>query len=70
VYLYALALNKTISNGQHPRNGVAVVDNIKDIYFESVTGFHVHVDVNGDAVFNMVLLDFLKTTSRVGGKTI
>ncbi|XP_074638228.1 atrial natriuretic peptide receptor 2-like isoform X3 [Acropora palmata] len=66
VYLYALALNKTISNGQHPRNGVAVVDNIKDIYFESVTGFHVHVDVNGDAVFNMVLLDFLKTTSRVG----
>ncbi|KAK2571567.1 Resact receptor [Acropora cervicornis] len=66
VYLYALALNKTISNGQHPRNGVAVVDNTKDIYFESVTGFHVHVDVNGDAVFNMVLLDFLKTTSRVG----
>ena len=35
-----------------------------------VTGFHVHVDANGDAVFNMVLLDFLKTTSRVGGKTI
>ncbi|XP_015779320.1 PREDICTED: atrial natriuretic peptide receptor 2-like [Acropora digitifera] len=46
VYLYALALNKTISNGQHPRNGVAVVDNIKDIYFESVTGFHVHLLIN------------------------
>ena len=35
VYLYALALNKTISNGQSPKDVVAVFKNIKRTNFES-----------------------------------
>lgn len=35
VYLYALALNKTFSNGQDARDGTAVLNNIKQISFES-----------------------------------
>ena len=35
VYLYALALNKTFSNGQDPRDGAAVFHNIRRTSFES-----------------------------------
>ena len=34
-----------------------------------ITGFHVHVDDNGDAEFNMVLLDFVVKTSGECAKT-
>ena len=54
----------------HPRSWIYGFCQFVSNILLGVTGFHVHVDVNGDAVFNMVLLDFLKTTSRVGGKTI
>jgi len=63
VYLYALALNKTFANGQDPCNGVDVFHNIKRTTFESITGFHVHVDDNGDVEFNMTLLDLVKTAN-------
>lgn len=66
VYLYALALNKTFSNGQDARDGTAVLNNIKQISFESIIGFHVHVDDNGDVEFNMTLLDFVKMASGQG----
>ncbi|XP_068673854.1 atrial natriuretic peptide receptor 2-like isoform X2 [Montipora foliosa] len=65
VYLYSLALNKTISAGQDPRDGVTIFSKIKGTDFDSITGFHVHVDDNGDAEFNMVLLDFDVKTSEM-----
>ncbi|PFX31871.1 Atrial natriuretic peptide receptor 1 [Stylophora pistillata] len=63
VYLYALALNKTISNGQSPRDGVAVFKNIRRTNFESITGFQLHLDENGDVEFNMTLLEFFKNAN-------
>lgn len=35
VFLYALALNKTLSNGKDPRDGTAVFHNLKQTSFES-----------------------------------
>ena len=35
VYLYALALNKTFANQQDPRDGIAVLNNMKRTDFES-----------------------------------
>ncbi|KAJ7340164.1 hypothetical protein OS493_002892 [Desmophyllum pertusum] len=63
VYLYALALNKTFTNGQDPRNGTAVFNNMRRTQFESITGFQVHVDDNGDVEFNMTLLEYVETES-------
>jgi len=59
VYLYALALNKTFANQQDPRNGTAVFNNMKRTEFESMAGFDVQVDDNGDVEFNMTLLEFV-----------
>lgn len=33
-----------------------------------ITGFHVHVDDNGDVEFNMTLLDLVKTANGERGK--
>lgn len=39
MYLYALALNKTFSNGQDPKNGTAVFNHMKRTQFESKSNY-------------------------------
>ncbi|XP_031573570.1 speract receptor-like [Actinia tenebrosa] len=60
VYLYALAVNKTIAQGLDPKNGTAVFGNIRETSYQSITGFDVRVDKNGDAEFNMTLFSLQK----------
>jgi hypothetical protein len=38
VYLYALAVNKTIAKGMDPKDGVAIFENIRDTSYESKYG--------------------------------
>ncbi|PIK45496.1 putative speract receptor [Apostichopus japonicus] len=49
VMLYALALNTTLSDGECARNGTAVMNNMFNRTYESITGLQRHIDINGDS---------------------
>ncbi|XP_068761980.1 LOW QUALITY PROTEIN: atrial natriuretic peptide receptor 1-like [Montipora capricornis] len=56
VYQYALALNKTLAMKQ-PTTGQNIAKKMQDIQYDSILGYKIHFDTNGDAEFNMTLLD-------------
>ncbi|XP_053400779.1 guanylate cyclase 32E-like [Mercenaria mercenaria] len=58
VYTYARALEKVIKQGGKPNNGTAIIDQIRNRTFESILGYEVYVDMNGDAEGNYTLLTF------------
>ncbi|XP_076056765.1 guanylate cyclase 32E-like isoform X2 [Oratosquilla oratoria] len=49
VLLYATVLNETLAANEDPRNGTLILNRIKNKSFESIQGFTVHMDENGDA---------------------
>ncbi|XP_048576040.1 atrial natriuretic peptide receptor 1-like isoform X3 [Nematostella vectensis] len=57
VKLYANALNKTLALNQTP-DGSTIFSKINDTSFYSIQGYDIHIDRNGDAEYNLTLLNF------------
>ncbi|XP_020613215.1 atrial natriuretic peptide receptor 1-like isoform X2 [Orbicella faveolata] len=56
VYQFAVALNKTMAKNQSV-TGKIIAENLQDIQYDSILGYKIHFDANGDAEFNLTLLD-------------
>ncbi|KRT86562.1 hypothetical protein AMK59_2145 [Oryctes borbonicus] len=56
VHIYARALQTTLSNGEDPRNGTAIINYMKRTYYRSAMGYMVYMDENGDAEGNYSLI--------------
>ncbi|XP_015762337.1 PREDICTED: speract receptor-like [Acropora digitifera] len=57
VYQYAIALNKTLALKQSV-SGQSVAEKMQDMQYDSILGYKIHFDANGDAEFNLTLLQF------------
>ncbi|XP_067043577.1 atrial natriuretic peptide receptor 1-like isoform X3 [Acropora muricata] len=57
VFQYAIALNKTLALKQ-PVSGQSVAEKMQDMQYDSILGYKIHFDTNGDAEFNLTLLQF------------
>ncbi|XP_031556270.1 atrial natriuretic peptide receptor 1-like [Actinia tenebrosa] len=54
VYQFAIALNKTLAKGL-PVQGSVILRQMHNISFDSIRGYQVRMDQNGDAEYNMTL---------------
>ncbi|XP_048576329.1 atrial natriuretic peptide receptor 1 isoform X2 [Nematostella vectensis] len=56
VYQFAYGLNKTLAMGIEP-TGQAIIDQLRGLQYDSVLGYKVHFNMQGDAEFNFTLMD-------------
>ncbi|XP_078348931.1 atrial natriuretic peptide receptor 1-like isoform X2 [Oculina patagonica] len=56
VYQFAIALNKTLAKNQSA-TGQNIAEKLQDMQYDSILGYKIHLNTNGDAEFNMTLLD-------------
>lgn len=56
VYQFAMALNKTMQKNQS-LDGENIAGNMQNMQYDSILGYKIHFDTNGDAEFNLTLLD-------------
>ncbi|KAJ9578502.1 hypothetical protein L9F63_005231, partial [Diploptera punctata] len=59
VMIYARALTEVFQNGEDPRNGLAVIQKIRNRSYHSVQGYDVFIDGNGDAEGNYSVVALL-----------
>jgi len=67
VYQYAIALNKTLAK-KEPTTGENIAEKMHDIQYDSILGYKIHFDANGEAEFNLTLLDMQQTLNSKGKK--
>lgn len=65
VYQYAIAVNKTLAQKQ-PLTGQNIAEKMHDMQYDSILGYKIHFDKNGDAEFNLTLLDMQSMTNKKG----
>lgn len=58
VIMFATALTKVLKEGGSPKNGYAIMEKIRNDTYESVLGFKVLIDGNGDVEVNYSLLAY------------
>lgn len=68
VYQFGVALNKSITKlGPEAQNrtpsGEEIFSHLRDYSFDNIQGYKTHLDKNGDAQFNLTLLDIRLTSS-------
>ncbi|RWS26175.1 guanylate cyclase 32E-like protein [Leptotrombidium deliense] len=61
VMVYAIAATSALERGENLADGEKLLDHIKGLQYESILGFSVTIDNNGDAEGNYTLLALLQT---------
>ncbi|XP_074600501.1 guanylate cyclase 32E-like [Brevipalpus obovatus] len=70
VKIYAIALHRIIQENGDYTNGTLVLEYIKNLQYESILGFSVNIDENGDAEGNFTLLALMDKPNNNGSNRI